>query len=424
VIITDHLSQAEFDLTTLSLGPIIFADKVVTPQAGLLPSISGQFNADVDLRPANNLIVHLNGSLDPNTNVLTWRFTSVDPNTGQPPDDPLAGFLPPGAEGSVVFTVRPKKGLPLGTVIRNKATVVFDMNPPLDTPEWFNTLDNAKPTSHVLPLPATQHSAAFNVRWVGTDEGAGVRDFTVYVSDNGGPFTPWLTQTKSTEAVFAGATDHRYSFFSVARDLTGNVEDGKADPEATSQVIPNRSPVVIAKNVNVPAGSSCLAVVSPSEVDGGSFDPHGDVITLSLTPSNPLGLGTHQVLLTATDIYGSSGSAGAAVTVIDQTPPVISNVSVTPAVVWPPDRKMINVTVGYDATDGCGMVVSRLGVSSNEPLDPSDVVIVDAHHLRLRADRRGSGAGRIYTVTIFTMDGYGNLSSKSVFVNVPHDQRK
>ena len=77
-----------------------------------------------------------------------------DPETGQPPDDPQAGFLLPGTGGSVVFYVMAREGLSTGTAIRNRATIVFDVDP-LDTPEWLNTIDTSKPTSRVLPLPAT-----------------------------------------------------------------------------------------------------------------------------------------------------------------------------------------------------------------------------------------------------------------------------
>jgi len=51
-------------------------------------------------------------------------------------------------------------------------------------------------------------------------------------------------------------------------------------------------------------------------------------------------------------------------------------------------------------------------------------VIVDPHHVRLRAKRLGNGAGRIYTIRVTAKDQYGNSSQKSVTVSVPHDQGK
>lgn len=40
--------------------------------------------------------------------------------------------------------------------------------------------------------------------------GAGVQDFTVYVSDNSGPFTAWLTNTTATQATYTGIAGHTY----------------------------------------------------------------------------------------------------------------------------------------------------------------------------------------------------------------------
>jgi len=35
-------------------------------------------------------------------------------------------------------------------------------------------------------------------------------------------------------------------------------------------------------------------------------------------------------------------------------PPTITDASVNPAVLWPPNHKMVDVTVNYDVTAGCG----------------------------------------------------------------------
>jgi hypothetical protein len=110
------------------------------------------------------------------------------------------------------------------------------VNPPINTPTWFNTIDNTKPTSHANPLSSTQTSPAFTASWAGSDVGAGVQDFTIYVSDNGGPYTAWLTNTTGTQATYNGVNGHTYGFYSIARDLVGNVENAKTTAEATTTV--------------------------------------------------------------------------------------------------------------------------------------------------------------------------------------------
>lgn len=98
-------------------------------------------------------------------------------------------------------------------------------------------IDQTPPSSRVSTLSSGQSSASFLVKWSGTDATAGIQDFTIYVSDNAGPFTPWLTNTTATQAKFTGAPGHTYAFYSLARDLAGNVERAKSAGEA-STVIP------------------------------------------------------------------------------------------------------------------------------------------------------------------------------------------
>lgn len=109
------------------------------------------------------------------------------------------------------------------------------------------------------------------------------------------------------------------------------------------------------------------------------------------------------------------------------TPPVISGISATPSVLWPPNHKFVTVTVAYTSTSPCDGTC-KLSVSSNEGVNDTgsghtapDWVIVDAHTVQLRAERDGGGVGRIYTITITCTNAAGT-TTKSVEVTVPHDQ--
>ncbi len=228
VFITDQLDSVNLDLNTFTLGPMLFGSTQVLPTLGV-----ASYATTLDLRPAKNLLVRISAILNKTTGLLTWSFTSLDPVTGLPPADPLAGFLPPGVGGSVFYTVMPRNGASTGTQIRNTASIVFDTNAPILTPEWSNTIDNTKPTSHTNPLPA-QSPPNFPVQWTGSDVGSGIQSFNVYVSDNGGSFAPWLSQTTSTQASYSGVTGHTYSFYSLAKDQTGNIEAPKTLGEAST----------------------------------------------------------------------------------------------------------------------------------------------------------------------------------------------
>lgn len=236
VVITDVIDSTKFDLSTFTLGPITFGDKVVD-----VPSGEQQFVTAVDLRPANNLIVRIDAGIDLVTSIATWRFESIDPITGLPTTDPTAGFLPPNktspeGQGSVLFTVQAKSGLASGTTISNKASIVFDTNDPIETPIWSNTIDLSSPSSAIEALAATQATNSFIVKWAGTDIDSGMRDYTIFVGVDGGTPTPWLVDTTETSATYTGEVGKTYAFYSVARDNVSNVESAPAAPDATTKV--------------------------------------------------------------------------------------------------------------------------------------------------------------------------------------------
>jgi DNA/RNA endonuclease G (NUC1) len=127
----------------------------------------------------------------------------------------------------------------------------------------------------------------------------------------------------------------------------------------------------------------------------------------------------------AGDVNFKSATGSSSLQVIDTTAPVISNVAATPDVLGPPNHKMIDVTISYATADVTGAVCS-LSVSSNEaPFaygdgnTAIDWQVIDAHRLRLRAERAGGGSGRIYSVTIRCTDSAGNTGLATTSVGVP-----
>jgi uncharacterized repeat protein (TIGR03803 family) len=190
------------------------------------------------------------------------------------------------------------------------------------------------------------------------------------------------------------------------------------------KVVLNRPPVARCHDVSVSAGVNCEADAS---VDNGSFDPDaGDTITVRQEPPGPYPLGATPVTLAVMDNHGASNSCTATVMVMDTTPPTINDAGVTPSVLWPPNGKMVEVSVSYTATDDCGGVTNVLVVASNEATNGSapDWVIEDEHHVQLRAERLGAGSGRVYTITVISTDNAGNSSTKTTTVSVPKSQGK
>ncbi len=152
-------------------------------------------------------------------------------------------------------------------------------------------------------------------------------------------------------------------------------------------------------------------------------------VTLSPASGSTFPLGTTTVTATATDAAGNVATGTFTVTVRDTTPPVIHDVAASPDRLWPADHRMVPVKVTADATDLVSAVATRISaVTSNEPVDglgdgdmSPDWEVTGTMTLNLRAERSGTGTGRVYTITIEARDAAGNASTANVTVSVPHD---
>jgi len=215
--------------------------------------------------------------------------------------------------------------------------------------------------------------------------------------------------------------------------------------------IPNQSPIANAGDdqTDVPVGADCMASVT---LDGSqSSDPENDSLTYSWTwdsdsasgvsPTIQLPLGTHFITLTVDDGKGGTDSDMVTIIVIDNTPPEIS-VSVSPNILWPPNHKMFLISPTITVSDNCDpnpvFVLTSITMNEGEETntyDPIyDTTVGDGHTLNdiqidengniyLRAERSGTGTGRIYTITYTVTDASGNSTTASATVTVPHDLR-
>ncbi len=232
VSITQKLDD-DLNLASFRLGDFGWGDLVIDVPEGV--SI---YTTRIDLRDSQGYLVDVIAGVDVERHEAFWTFTTIDPATGEIPENPTIGFLPTNVvkgdgEGFVNYSIRLKSDAPTGTVIDAAATIVFSTQEPIDTPAIFNTLDRTLPESRTegsatgpsdQPVPVNVSSTQFLVRWSGTDSGAALADYSIHVSDNGGAYIPWLTNTTETEALFEGQAGHSYAFYSVARDHAGNRE--------------------------------------------------------------------------------------------------------------------------------------------------------------------------------------------------------
>jgi len=146
---------------------------------------------------------------------------------------------------------------------------------------------------------------------------------------------------------------------------------------------------------------------------------------------------THTNVGTYSDTWSFAGAnyAGIGATTIinkikDTTAPVITSVSNNAPSLWPPNHKMVAVSVSALANDLVGVTSLKIiNVTSSEPDNglgdgdtAGDVVITGPLSVNLRAERGGGGNGRTYTITVEARDAAGNATTKTCTVVVPKSQ--
>src|SRR5207253_3045064 len=169
---------------------------------------------------------------------------------------------------------------------------------------------------------------------------------------------------------------------------------GNSTTASQNVTVVDTSPPVLTAPANVSVatgpGAACGLLVSDAALGAATATDNcagSAAITRTGVPAgNFFPVGTTTITYTATDAAGNGTSAQQTVTVIDDTPPVISGASADKPALWPPNHQLVDVTVSYAATDNCGEVDSALSVSSNEPVNgmgdgdtATDWEIVDAH---------------------------------------------
>jgi glycosidase len=143
------------------------------------------------------------------------------------------------------------------------------------------------------------------------------------------------------------------------------------------------------------------------------------------------GEGKNTVGLRALDNAGNISSLVTLAVNIDLTPPAIA-VSANPSSLWPPNHKMVPVTISGTITDNLSGVdpsTAAFAVSDEYgTVQPSGPVNLGADGsysfiILLEASRDGTDKdGRQYTITVSAKDLAGNLASAATLVIVPHDQ--
>ena len=236
--------------------------------------------------------------------------------------------------------------------------------------------------------------------------------------DHTGPFSLGAHQVTLTVTDSHGASSSCTSTVTVVATTTPTI-DCQAIPAQTAMADASCSAKVpdLLELVRAHSSNSCGAKSAL-------------VITQTPAAGTTVGLGPHPITVKVADAASPTNFAQCVVNfaVLDKTPPTISGASANPATLWPANHELVDVTVNYTTADNCSPssgTTNKLSVTSNEPVkgrgsdDKSpDWVIVDDHHVQLRAERLSRNRARVYTIKLTSTDKAGNSSFKTVTVKV------
>lgn len=134
---------------------------------------------------------------------------------------------------------------------------------------------------------------------------------------------------------------------------------------------------------------------------------------------------------------GTSDSLGGNVDAVSVTQlndaPDCDNAAPSQALLWPPNHKFVPITIdGITDSDGDSITVTINGIEQDEELNAigegdgntsPDGTGVGTDTAEVRAERAGTGDGRVYEISFTADDGNGGSCTDSVTVGVPHDKK-
>ncbi len=172
----------------------------------------------------------------------------------------------------------------------------------------------------------------------------------------------------------------------------------------------------------------------------GVFDTEGENYLFD-TPDEWEVDSTHTVQLRVTDDDTWAGDEGGGsksgettitILVVPNQPPECDEAYPSIQEIWPPNHKYVDIEImGVTDPDGDPVTITITGITQDEPIDAvgngdgktsPDGTGVGTSTACVRAERQGTGNGRVYAISFTATDPAGAECSESVTVCVPHDQ--
>lgn len=117
---------------------------------------------------------------------------------------------------------------------------------------------------------------------------------------------------------------------------------------------------------------------------------------------------------------------------VTNQPPDCTQAIGSPNKLWPPNHKLVSIAIsGITDPDGDPVTLIITKITQDEPVNglgdgdtSPDGFGIGASQAQVRAERSGTGNGRVYAISFTADDGKGGNCTGAVKIGVPHDQGK
>ncbi len=180
----------------------------------------------------------------------------------------------------------------------------------------------------------------------------------------------------------------------------------------------------------VSAGPGCAHAAGVVTCTAGTLNP-GQTVTFTFTVQ----AGSGAFIVNTATIAGNQPDPNLANNTATFTTEINLNPICTAATtglgdLWPPNHKLVDGQIaGVTDPDGDPITLAVTGIQQDEPVNGGadgntapDATIGAGGSFSVRAERAGTGDGRVYAIAFQATDGLGGECTATLLVGVPHDQ--
>ena len=202
---------------------------------------------------------------------------------------------------------------------------------------------------------------------------------------------------------------------SFAIGLSGSVAVPPSTPPTPGQP-DNQPPVAQCQDFVIEGGLPNCS--HNADINNGSFDPDGTLVSIVQTPAGPYTLGLNDVSLTVTDNLGASNSCSALVVITDSQAP---SIQCSANNITPPEAP---VTFSAGSSDYCSVPVTEVVsydcykfTKKGKRVDKTDSCVVTMSGANITIEET-SGVGSFIDWTVQSTDSVGNQSSELCSIEI------